>query len=97
MDGCSIEFHNVPKVNDVIKELENNNPADCYKLGALLKTDGFLQYCREDAVAKTDNLESINKNVLRRLIKEYRNRNFFNVNSGMYAYRSQTAFDTATQ
>lgn len=105
MDGCSIEFHNVPKVNDVIKELENNNPADCYKLGALLKTDGFLQYCREDAVAKTDNLESINKNVLRRLIKEYRNRNFFNVNntskvnanSGMYAFRSQAAFDTATQ
>ena len=105
MDGCSIEFHNVPKVNDVIKELENNNPADCYKLGALLKTDGFLQYCKEDAVAKTDNLESINKNVLRRLIKEYRNRNFFNVNntskvnanSGMYAFRSQAAFDTATQ
>lgn len=105
MDGCSIEFHNVPKVNNVIKELENNNPADCYKLGALLKTDGFLQYCREDAVAKTDNLESINKNVLRRLIKEYRNRNFFNVNntskvnanSGMYAFRSQAAFDTATQ
>ena len=105
MDGCSIEFHNVPKVNDVIKELENNNPADCYKLGALLKTDGFLQYCREDAVAKTDNLESINKNVLRRLIKEYRNRNFFNVNntskvnanSGMYSFRSQAAFDTATQ
>ena len=105
MDGCSIEFHNVPKVNDVIKELENNNPADCYKLGALLKTNGFLQYCREDAVAKTDNLESINKNVLRRLIKEYRNRNFFNVNntskvnanSGMYAFRSQAAFDTATQ
>ena len=105
MDGCSIEFHNVPKVNDVIKELENNNPADCYKLGALLKTDGFLQYCREDAIAKTDNLESINKNVLRRLIKEYRNRNFFNVNntskvnanSGMYAFRSQAAFDTATQ
>lgn len=105
MDGCSIEFHNVPKVNDVIKELENNNPADCYKLGALLKTDGFLQYCREDAVAKTDNLESINKNILRRLIKEYRNRNFFNVNNtskvnanrGMYAFRSQAAFDTATQ
>lgn len=105
MDGCSIEFHNVPKVNDVIKELENNNPADCYKLGALLKTDGFLQYCREDAIAKTDNLESINKNVLRRLIKEYRNRNFFNINntskvnanSGMYAFRSQAAFDTATQ
>lgn len=105
MDGCSIEFHNVPKVNDVIKELENNNPADCYKLGALLKTDGFLQYCREDAVVKTDNLESINKNVLRRLIKEYRNRNFFNVNntskvnanSGMYAFRSQAAFNTATQ
>lgn len=105
MDGCSIEFHNVPKVNDTIKELENNNPANCYKLGALLKTDGFLQYCREDAVAKTDNLESINKNVLRRLIKEYRNRNFFNVNntskvnanSGMYAFRSQAAFDTATQ
>lgn len=105
MDGCSIVFHNVPKVNDVIKELENNNPADCYKLGALLKTEEFAKYCREDAVAKTDNLESINKNVLKRLIKNYRNAHFFNVNntskvnanSGMYQFRSQAAFDTATQ
>ena len=105
MDGCSIVFHNVPKVNDVIKELENNNPADCYKLSALLKTEEFAKYCREDAVAKTDNLESINKNVLKRLIKNYRNAHFFsvnntskvNANSGMYQFRSQAAFDTATQ
>lgn len=105
MDGCSIVFHEVPKVNDIIKELEYNNAANCYRLGTLLKTDGFLQFCREDSVANTDNLESINKNTLRRLIKDYRNRNFFNVNntskvnanSGMYAFRSQAAFDTATQ
>ena len=105
MDGCSIVFHGVPKVNDIIKELEYNNAANCYRLGTLLKTDGFLQFCREDSVANTDNLESINKNTLRRLIKDYRNRNFFNVNntskvnanSGMYAFRSQAAFDTATQ
>lgn len=105
MDGCSIIFHEVPKVNDIVKELEYNNAANCYRLGTLLKTDGFLQFCREDSVANTDNLESINKNTLRRLIKDYRNRNFFNVNntskvnanSGMYAFRSQAAFDTATQ
>lgn len=105
MDGCSIIFHEVPKVNDIVKELEYNNAANCYRLGTLLKTDGFLQFCREDSVANTDNLESINKNTLRRLIKNYRNRNFFNVNntskvnanSGMYAFRSQAAFDTATQ
>lgn len=105
MDGCSIVFHEVPKVNDIVKELEYNNAANCYRLGTLLKTDGFLQFCREDSVANTDNLESINKNTLRRLIKDYRNRNFFNVNntskvnanSGMYAFRSQAAFDTATQ
>lgn len=105
MDGCSIVFHNVPKVNDIIKELENNNPADCYKLGALLKTEEFAKYCREDAIAKTDNLENINKNVLKRLIKNYRNAHFFNVNntskvnsnSSMYQFRSQAAFDTATQ
>lgn len=105
MDGCSIIFHEVPKVNDIIKELEYNNAANCYRLGTLLKTDGFLQFCREDSVANTDNLESINKNTLRRLIKDYRNRNFFNVNntskvnanSGMYAFRSQAAFDAATQ
>lgn len=105
MDGCSIVFHEVPKVNDIVKELEYNNAANCYRLGTLLKTDGFLQFCREDSVANTDNLESINKNILRRLIKDYRNRNFFNVNntskvnanSGMYAFRSQAAFDTATQ
>jgi hypothetical protein len=105
MDGCSIVFHEVPKVNDIIKELEYNNAANCYRLGTLLKTDGFLQFCREDSVANTDNLENINKNTLRRLIKDYRNRNFFNVNntskvnanSGMYAFRSQAAFDTATQ
>ena len=105
MDGCSIVFHEVPKVNDIVKELEYNNAANCYRLGTLLKTDGFLQFCREDSVANTDNLESINKNTLRRLIKDYRNRNFFNVNntskvnanSGMYTFRSQAAFDTATQ
>lgn len=105
MDGCSIVFHEVPKVNDIVKELEYNNAANCYRLGTLLKTDGFLQFCREDSVANTDNLESINKNTLRRLIKDYRNRNFFNVNntskvnanSGMYAFRSQAAFDAATQ
>lgn len=105
MDGCSIVFHEVPKVNDIVKELEYNNAANCYRLGTLLKTDGFLQFCREDSVANTDNLESINKNTLRRLIKDYRNRNFFNVNntskvnanSGMYAFRNQAAFDTATQ
>ena len=105
MDGCSIVFHEVPKVNDIVKELEYNNAANCYRLGTLLKTDGFLQFCREDSVANTDNLESINKNTLHRLIKDYRNRNFFNVNntskvnanSGMYAFRSQAAFDTATQ
>ena len=105
MDGCSIIFHEVPKVNDIVKELEYNNAANCYRLGTLLKTDGFLQFCREDSVANTDNLESINKNTLRRLIKDYRNRNFFNVNntskvnanSGMYAFRSQAAFDAATQ
>lgn len=105
MDGCSIVFHEVPKVNDIIKELEYNNAANCYRLGTLLKTDGFLQFCREDSVANTDNLENINKNTLRRLIKDYRNRNFFNVNntskvnanSGTYAFRSQAAFDTATQ
>lgn len=105
MDGCSIIFHEVPKVNDIVKELEYNNAANCYRLGTLLKTDGFLQFCREDSVANTDNLESINKNTLRRLIKDYRNKNFFNVNntskvnanSGMYAFRSQAAFDTATQ
>lgn len=105
MDGCSIVFHEVPKVNDIIKELEYNNAANCYRLGTLLKTDGFLQFCREDSVANTDNLENINKNTLRRLIKDYRNRNFFNVNntskvnanSGMYAFRSQAAFDAATQ
>lgn len=105
MDGCSIVFHEVPKVNDIVKELEYNNAANCYRLGTLLKTDGFLQFCREDSVANTDNLGSINKNTLRRLIKDYRNRNFFNVNntskvnanSGMYAFRSQAAFDTATQ
>ena len=105
MDGCSIVFHEVPKVNDIVKELEYNNAANCYRLGTLLKTDGFLQFCREDSVANTDNLENINKNTLRRLIKDYRNRNFFNVNntskvnanSGMYAFRSQAAFDTATQ
>jgi hypothetical protein len=105
MDGCSIVFHEVPKVNDIVKELEYNNAANCYRLGTLLKSDGFLQFCREDSVANTDNLESINKNTLRRLIKDYRNRNFFNVNntskvnanSGMYAFRSQAAFDTATQ
>ena len=105
MDGCSIVFHEIPKVNDIIKELEYNNAANCYRLGILLKTDGFLQFCREDSVANTDNLENINKNTLRRLIKDYRNRNFFNVNntskvnanSGMYAFRSQAAFDTATQ
>lgn len=105
MDGCSIAFHEVPKVNDIVKELEYNNAANCYRLGTLLKTDGFLQFCREDSVANTDNLESINKNTLRRLIKDYRNRNFFNVNntskvnanSGMYAFRSQAAFDVATQ
>lgn len=105
MDGCSIVFHEVPKVNDIVKGLEYNNAANCYRLGTLLKTDGFLQFCREDSVANTDNLESINKNTLRRLIKDYRNRNFFNVNntskvnanSGMYAFRSQAAFDTATQ
>lgn len=105
MDGCSIIFHEVPKVNDIVKELEYNNAANCYRLGTLLKTDSFLQFCREDSVANTDNLESINKNTLRRLIKDYRNRNFFNVNntskvnanSGMYAFRSQAAFDAATQ
>lgn len=105
MDGCSIVFHEVPKVNDIVKELEYNNAANCYRLGTLLKTDGFLQFCREDSVANTDNLGSINKNTLRRLIKDYRNRNFFNVNntskvnanSGMYAFRSQAAFDAATQ
>lgn len=105
MDGCSIVFHNVPKVNSVIKELENNNPADCYKLAALVKTEEFAKYCREDEVAKTDNLESIHKNVLKRLIKNYRNTKIFNVNntskvnaeSGMYMFRSQAAFDTATQ
>ena len=105
MDGCSIVFHEVPKINDIIKELEYNNAANCYRLGTLLKTDGFLQFCREDSVANTDNLENINKNTLRRLIKDYRNRNFFNVNntskvnanSGMYAFRSQAAFDAATQ
>ena len=105
MDGCSIVFHEVPKVNDIIKELEYNNAANCYRLGTLLKTDGFLQFCREDSVANTDNLDNINKNTLRRLIKDYRNRNFFNVNntskvnanSGMYAFRSQAAFDAATQ
>lgn len=105
MDGCSIVFHNVPKVDSVIKELENNNPADCYKLAALVKTEEFAKYCREDEVAKTDNLESIHKNVLKRLIKNYRNNKIFNVNntskvnaeSGMYMFRSQAAFDTATQ
>lgn len=105
MDGCSIVFHNVPKVNDVIKELENNNPADCYKLASIIKTEDFAKYCREDSVAKTDNLESINKNVLRRLIKNYRNSKIFNVNntskvsaeSGMYMFRSQAAFDAAIQ
>ena len=74
MDGCSIVFHEVPKVNDIIKELEYNNAANCYRLGTLLKTDGFLQFCREDSVANTDNLENINKNTLRRLIKDYRTR-----------------------
>lgn len=105
MDGCSIIFHNVPKVDSVIKELENNNPADCYKLAAFVKTEEFAKYCREDEVAKTDNLESIHKNVLKRLIKNYRNNKIFNVNntskvnaeSGMYMFRSQAAFDTATQ
>lgn len=105
MDGCSIVFHNVPKVDSVIKELENNNPADCYKLAALIKTEEFAKYCREDSVAATDKLESIHKNVLKRLIKNYRNIKIFNVNntskvnaeSGMYMFRSQAAFDTATQ
>lgn len=105
MDGCSIVFHNVPKVDSIIKELENNNPADCYKLAALIKTEEFAKYCREDSVAATDNLESIHKNVLKRLIKNYRNTKIFNVNntskvnaeSGMYMFRSQAAFDTATQ
>lgn len=105
MDGCSIVFHNVPKVDSIIKELENNNPADCYKLASLVKTEEFAKYCREDEVAKTDNFESIHKNVLKRLIKNYRNSKIFNVNntskvntnSGMYMFRSQAAFDTATQ
>lgn len=105
MDGCTIVFHDVPKVNDIVKELENNNPVDCYKLAALIRTEEFAEYCRNDEVAQTDDLNSINKNVLKRLIKNYRNAKVFsvnnttkiNVNSGMYQFRSQAAFDTAVQ
>ena len=103
MDNCTIKFSDIDKVNSIIKELCYDNVADCYRLAALINTEAFKEFCKNDSVAKSDDIANINKNVLRRLIKEYRNNNTFSVknnskvsaDSGMYDFKSLEVYNDA--
>lgn len=103
MSDCTTVFHSIPKVHKVIKELVYGNVADGRRLANLINSDKFKQYCLNDSVAKTDNLEEIKANVLKRLINNFRKENIFSVNtttkidanSGFYNMRSQAAYNTA--
>lgn len=103
MSNCTSVFHSIPKVHKIIKELVYGNVADGRRLANLINSDKFKQYCLNDNVAKTDNLENINTNTLKRLINNFRKENIFSVNattkvdanSGFYNMRSQAAYNTA--
>ncbi len=103
MSNCTTVFHNIPKVHKIIKELVYGNVADGRRLAELINSDKFKEYCLNDKVAKNSNLEEINANVLKRLIREYRNLNIFSVNnttnvsanSGIYNMKSQAAYNIA--
>ena len=108
-DNCTINFSHVPKVDSVIRELEHNNPTNCYRLAELISDVKFIEYVKADPQGKDvttiESLEKLDKTDVRRLIRDYKISKVFNVksssnvdiNSGHYGFSSYEAFAVGLQ